>query len=147
MSTIIRVDRSGDPVYPDFIKRAVHPEIAKGGPEEYDLAKLPAAFWLHENQRINGFSNPYVIYQCLKEEDILRSCLAICDGREIAKKSARVFRSLFPKIKLFLWGAVAQDKHNDLCVPYLSERKGFIYMDWHWFDFSIGDNSPAARFP
>lgn len=144
---MIRVDRSKDPVYPDFIKGAIHPEMAKSGPEEYDFSKLPGVLWFHEDQMIKGFSHPSAIYQFLKEQQMFEDCLALSDGMEIAKKDARIFRLLFPGEKLFLWRSVAQDKHNDLCVPYLMERKGLIYGDWHWFDFSIDNNSPAARFP
>src|ERR1700722_11534777 len=46
LDTIVRVDRSVRPVYPDFVKTVMHPELEKVGPAEYDLATVD--LWLHD---------------------------------------------------------------------------------------------------
>jgi hypothetical protein len=49
LDTIIRVDRSVRPVYPEWAEKAMHPELEGTGPAEYDLVKVEQ--WFHDEQK------------------------------------------------------------------------------------------------
>ena len=143
LDTIIRVDRSVRPVYPDWMKKVMHPELEGAGPPEYDLATVEQ--WLHDDQK-KGVVVGNRIYDHLKKTDALKTCLGLRDGEEIKKKGIEVFRKFFGGKAVFLWASVVQHRYGYLYVPYLIGRDGGVVVGWYWLDNDWHDRNPAARF-
>ena len=75
VDTIVRVDRSVKPSYPDWVAKVLYPEFECTGPAEFDLATLTS--WFHDGQKNGGSVKGQVIYNHLKVEGMLPSCLSL----------------------------------------------------------------------
>lgn len=139
----VRVDRSVKPTYPDWFKKLMHPKLELAGPAEYDLSHV--GLWLHYDQK-NGVVVGNTIYNHLKKDNALASCLNLQDGLAIQQKGIAVFRRLFGGKAVFLWGSVAQDRRGNLDVPYLYEDGGKVVVNWNWLDYVWSSDYPALRF-
>lgn len=145
LNTTIRVDRLVRPVYPAWVGVVMHPELESTGPAEYDLA-TSVSLWLHDKQK-RGTTTGQVIYDHLKERDMLASCLSLYDAVEIQKKGVAVFRQVFGAINIYFWKSVLEDRSpRHLRVPYLYVHDGKVVLDWHWLAGGLSDNEPAVRF-
>ena len=142
--TIVRVDRSIRPVYPDWVKTVMHPELEPTGLVEYDLGAVDP--WLHDGQKNGRCMEGHKLYEYLKENGMLESCLSLRDGEEIQKKGIAVFRKFFQGKAVFLWKSVVQNRDDDLFVPYLCENGGWVVMVWSWLDNDWFGSNPALRF-
>ena len=144
-NTIIKVDRSVKPVYPDWMKKVMHPELEGNGPAEYDLANVEQ--WLHEGQKDGKWTKGDNIYARLKENDneLLKTCLTLRDGEEIKKNGIEAFRKFFKGKVLFLWGSVVLSRGGDLDVPYLGDDGGEVVVSWGWVGYGWGGSDPAGR--
>ena len=102
--TLIRVDRTQKPIYPDWLKEVMHPDLEANGPAEYDLANIEQ--WLHDGQKDGKWTEGNNIYARLKENEnaMLTTCLTLRDGEEIQKNGIAAFRKFFQGKALFLWG-------------------------------------------
>ena len=143
LNTIIRVDRSIRPVYPDWVKKVMHPELEGAGPSEYDLATVEQ--WLHDDQEKSVVVGNR-IYDHLKKTDALKTCLGLRDGEEIKKKGIEVFRKFFEGKAVVLWASVVQDRDSDILVPYLVEEGGVVVVYWGVLDRDWDDSRLALRF-
>ena len=143
LNTLIRVDRTQKPDYPSWLKKVMHPELEAQGPAEYDLANVEQ--WLHDGQKGGKWIEGNKIYAHLKDNDLLKTCLTLCDGEEIKKNGVEAFRKFFKGKALFLWGSVVQGGVAGLCVPCLSVGGDEVVVGWHRLvDDWYGDN-PAGR--
>lgn len=138
---IIRVDRSIRPVYPDWVKTVMHPELENTGPAEYDGSKLDQ--WLHPDQK--NFVQGNAIYDYLNDKNLLSGCLGLRDLEEIQKKGIAFFRQNFQGKAVFAWKSVVRRRGGNLNVPYLCGFGGVV-VHWYWLgnDWYAGD--PALRF-
>ncbi len=144
LDTIVRVDRSIRPSYPDWMKKVMHPELEAKGPAEYDLATIQ--LWLHDGQKGGNWLKGQRIYDHLKSNNMLEGCLGLRDGEEIKKKGIEVFRKFFGGKAVFLWASVVRDRGGGFGVPYLFEIVGGVVVDWNWLDRDCFVDHPAARF-
>lgn len=140
--TTIRVSRSIRPVYPDWVDKVMHPELENTGPSEYDLGKVE--LWLHNKQKKGGVVKGKSIYQYLKKNDMLKTCLGLADGEEIQKKSIVVFQKLFGNKSVFLWKSVVCARDGRV-VPYLGEHGSRVVVFWRWLYVGWDGVDPAAR--
>jgi hypothetical protein len=143
LDTIIRVDRSIQPIYPDRMS-VLHPELEQTGPLEYYLVSV--VLWLHEGQK-NGNNWSSTIYEYLKEKKMLESCLSLHDGEEIQKKGIAVFRRFFQGKKVILWKSIVKYR-GDHYVPYLAEdRDAEVVLAWMQLEHTCFDSKrPALLF-
>jgi hypothetical protein len=144
LDTIIRVDRSVRPAYPDWSKVVMNPELENTGPAEYDLAKIEQ--WLHDGQKGERYMRGQAIYDHLKSNNLLDSCLGLTDGIAIQQKGIEVFRRFFSGKAVFLWRSVVRNDLGSLSVPCLYEDDGEVKLRWYWLDNYWGSNNPALRF-
>ena len=147
---IVRVNRSIKPTYPaDWFKKLMHPDLALAGPAEYDL-QADVYEWLHDDQKDDGDVEGIIIYDRLKEDKALASCLNLQDGLAIQAMDIAVYRKLFARKTVVLWGSVAQDHQNNLRVPHLFEFKDrdrdMVVVRWRWLASNFYSRSPALRF-
>ena len=145
LDTIIRVDRSVRPVYPDWARVVMHPELESTGPVEYDLATA-VSLWLHDGQK-SGVGTGQVIYDHLKGHGMLASCGSLQDALEIQKKGVAVFRKVFGNNVVYFWKSVVRFRDDrSLNVPSLYVHGGEVVLFWRWLDSVWFDSSPAVRF-
>jgi len=130
LDTLIRVDRSIRPVYPDWVRTVMHPELEPTGPVEYDLGTVD--LWLHYRQKNGPSLAGYKPYEYLKKKKLLEVCLSLRDGEEIQKKGIAVFRKFFQGKTVPLWKSIVQARSGGLRVPYLCEHDGMVVMRWDW---------------
>ena len=141
---IIRVNRSISPAYPSWVK-VLHPELENIGPAEFDVSKLE--LWLHKDQKDGRLAQGKVIYEYLKEKEILVTCLGLTDLLEIQKKGLAFFRKYFQDKAIFAWKSVVRHRDGDrLNAPSLVERGGQVMLSWGWLGGIWSDAGPAARF-
>ncbi len=126
LDTLIKVDRSIKPIYPDGMQKLMHPELELSGPNEFDLQKLN--LWLKKTSYVTGNQ----IYDQLKKDDLLKDSLNLADLLAIQEKGIEVFRSLYKGKAVFGWKSVVEDTHGYLRVPYLIEFDGKVVLDWDW---------------
>lgn len=144
LDTLIRVSRSIRPVYPDWVVTVMHPELEPTGPAEYDLATIDP--WLHDGQKNGCCMEGHKLYEYLKENGMLESCLSLRDGEEIQKKGIAVFRKFFQGKAAFLWKSVVQTRNGFLRVPVLFEDDVEVVVAWHWLVNGWDGINPALRF-
>ncbi len=143
IDSIIRVNRSIRPSYPDWMKEVMHPELETIGPAEYDGTKLEQ--WLHDGQKDGKWIEGNKIYAHLKKTDTLKTCLGLRDLEEIQKKGIAYFRKHFAGKAVFGWASVVRDRNGDLSVPYLYQDGVKVFLFWFWLDFSWLSGDPALR--
>gem|GEM_PF-2385701 len=140
---VVYVNRKGQPSYPTWgipfadnglhlvseglvQLEPVHPELEQVGPAFYDLAKL--RYWKPADQKNTGNISTEAIYEELKSGDVLKNCLGLLDGEQIAAKSDRILRQFDT---LYLWKSVCcfQGKMHVPCV-----QEGTYRISWRdWF--------------
>ena len=143
IDSIIRVDRSIRPSYPDWMKEVMHPELENSGPAEYDI--LAVEQWLHDGQKDGKWIEGNKIYSHLKETNTLKTCLGLRDLEEIQKKGIAFFRKHFKGKAVFGWAGIVRSRDGDLSVPYLYEGGGKVVLSWYWAGSRWGSSSPALR--
>lgn len=141
---LIHVDRSLKPSYPDWVEKVMHPELECSGPTKYNL-QTEVEQWLHDYQK---FGSPWgiTVYDCLKKDNLLATCLNLQDGLAIKQKGITVFHELFGTKSVFLWSSVVSDRYGRLNVPYLLGHCGEVLVIWGWLDFYWRSFYPALRF-
>ena len=149
IDTIVRVDRSIQPTYPDWVMLMMHPELENTGLVEYDLSTIDC--WLHRVQRNGRAMKGDVLYEYLKEKKMLVNCLSLRDGEEIQKKGIAVFQKFFQSKAVFLWKSVVRSHNEILHVPYLFKSGREVEILWsafnhNWLEKVWAGNSPALRF-
>lgn len=145
LDTIVRVDRSIRPAYPEWVKDVLHPELELSGPAEYDLAKVES--WLHDDQKNGKLVRGEKLYKHLKSDNTLDSCLSLADALAIQAKGIAVFREYFNGKVPFFWKSVVRNDDGHLRVPFLCESGGEFRLGWNWLDSAWHDvNYPALRF-
>jgi hypothetical protein len=150
--TFIHVDRSVHrPAYPDWVKRVMHPELESTGPADYDLAQQ-VRMWRHQDQQNNRSMNGQALYNDLKSNGLLESCLGLADGYAIQQKGIRLWRRVFagggnrfvPGRALLLRSVVA--KNANLYAPYLQDDDDAVTLNWLCLDGRLSEYFPVLRF-
>lgn len=145
LDTIIRVNRSVRPAYPDWVDKVMNPELESTGPAEYDLATA-IFLWLHDRQK-GGVTTGKVVYDHLKKHGMLTSCLSLQDAEEIQKKGVAVFQKIFGNNIVYFWKSVVRSRDDrHLAVPCLDVSGDEVVLDWHWLDNDWRDAHPAVCF-
>ncbi len=144
LDSIVRVERSQKPSYPDWMKKVMHPELECTGPAEFDLGTLDQ--WLHDGQKGGKWVKGEVIYDHLKSAKMLDTCLSLQDGLAVQQKGIAVFRKHFGGKAVFLWKSVVLNRDDSLHVPYLIEFGGQVVVGWIWFGYGWRGLNPALRF-
>jgi hypothetical protein len=140
---MVHVDRSVKPIYPEWFKKLEQPELELAGPAEYDLNTVSQ--WLHDDQK-TGVVSGNTIYDQLKKDNALASCLNLQDGLAIQQKGVAVFRKLYAGKAVFLWGSVVKNDIGRFEVPSLSESGDGVVVRWNWLGNSWISCHPALRF-
>ena len=145
MNTLIRVDRITKFVYPDWVKKVMHPELENQGPAEYDLSKVD--LWLHEDQKDGKWAKGENIYARLKQNngELLKTCLTLRDSKEIKKNGTEVYRVFFKDKALFLWGSIVQHNNGNFYVPCLRDLGDSVVELWRGLGHDWDGCSPAGR--
>lgn len=143
IDSIIRVDRSIRPSYPDWMKEVMHPELENSGPAEYDI--LAVEQWLHDGQKDGKWIEGNKIYSHLKETNTLKTCLGLRDLEEIQKKGIAFFRKHFKGKAVFGWAGIVRNRNGNLSVPCLYEGGAKVVLNWHWTDSPWRSSNPALR--
>lgn len=144
LNFLVKVDRSQKPIYPDFMKKVIHPEFELTRPNKFDLQN-DVSILRHDTDR---YSNGRRIYDSLKENDLLllKNCLNLADLLAIQGKRIKVFRSLYEDITVFGWKSVIEGNYGKLFVPCLFELDDKIALEWRWIDYYWYRRSHALRF-
>ncbi len=143
-SSIIRVDRTIKPSYPDWVKEVLHPDLEAQGPAEYSAESIDQ--WFLEAQK-TGIVTGNQIYAKLQENDnqLLKTCLGLRDLEEIQKKGIAFFRKYFKGKAVFGWSSVVRDRDGSLYVPSLCEDGDQVSLRWYWVDDAWDSSDPALR--
>ncbi|MBU0612431.1 hypothetical protein KKB10_00285 [Patescibacteria group bacterium] len=144
VTTIVHIDRSIKPTYPDFVKKVMHPGLESAGLVEYDIATA-ISLWLHDNQK-KGIVTGQVIYNHLKKNNMLGSCGNLQDALAIQKLGVASFQKAFGNIVVYFWKSVVQRRNGSLDVPCLCVRGGGVVLYWNWLDDVWHGGEPAVRF-
>ena len=106
---IVRVDRSlrpdlprGSWMYPDCIKSL----LQRGCREEFTLEEIRDNLWLHEGQKNGGRVRGEVIYDFLREPDMLEKHLGLVECLAIQQKGIAAFQNFFDGKTLYFWGGL-----------------------------------------
>ena len=145
VDSIIRVDRSIRPSYPDWVKEVIHPELESVGPAKYDISGVEQ--WLHDGQKDGKCVKGTKIWAELNKPEILKDHLGLRDLEEIQKKGIMFFRKHFKGKAVFGWKSIVWDRNGDLLrVPCLYKVGGEVILGWRWADYGWCDDDPALRF-
>jgi hypothetical protein len=141
--TIIRVNRSVKPVYPDWVAEVLHPDLELSGPTEYNIGQVEQ--WLHEGQKKGGCIKGQQIYEFLKENKMLESCLGLADLHAIQAEGIDFFQEHFDGKLVFGWKSIVRHYDGDLCSPRLYDSGGQVMLGWLWLGDSWYFDDPALR--
>ena len=139
---IVKVNRSIQPSYPDWMKSVVNPKLELSGPLEYDLQSI--RLWYHDDQKDS--TTGHRIYLQLQIENAFADCLGLADLLAIKAKGVKVFRSLFAGKQVCGWKSVIRSGNGDLHVPCLNAGNGKVVLSWRCLDGNWRAGSPALRF-
>ena len=142
--SMILVNRSIRPSYPDWMREVMHPELDALGPAEYEIGAVEQ--WLHDGQKDGKLIEGNKIYNQLKETDTLKTCLGLRDLEEIQKKNIAFFRKHFKGKAVFGWRSIVRNRGGNLSVPFLYEDGGEVVLSWRWVDDDWVSSRPALRF-
>ncbi len=118
IDSVLHVDRTVAPAYPEWLKTPLHPELELTGPAEYDMkSNLELSFL--PGQGDNKFTG-LDAYEHLKANNLLGECLGLADGLAIRERGVRAFTKFFEakdSAVVALWKSVFTDEEGKLCVP------------------------------
>ncbi len=138
-SSIVQVFRLA---YPKWVKKVKHPDL-EVGPLRFDVAKLEQ--WLVPGQQ-EGWVLGHAIYEALKAEDGIPSCLGLIDLFSVQCYGFDFFCKYFKGKTVCGWRSVVDDRRGRRYVPFLVESHHQVVQGWRSlgenFDFSF----PAFRF-
>ncbi|PIR40163.1 MAG: hypothetical protein COV33_01205 [Candidatus Zambryskibacteria bacterium CG10_big_fil_rev_8_21_14_0_10_34_34] len=140
---IIRPNRTTSPVYPDWKEELLHPELELTGPARYNISQVEQ--WLHDGQKRDKWVKGQVIYEYLKDNQMLNSCLSLADLLAIQAKGINFFRQHHKGKAIFGWKSVVRRRDGHLYVPCLCEDGGEVVLDWYWLGGDWYDSDPALR--
>jgi hypothetical protein len=140
---LVHVDRSVRPVYPTWATVVMHPELEALGPTEFDPSKLE--LWLHPRQ-VQWWTPAQVIYDFLKENNMLAECLGLSDLMAIKSRGLDFYRRFFGSMTLIGWKSVVGYYRNSVVAPALIEDSGEVDLYWHLVKHNLGSGDPAPRF-
>jgi hypothetical protein len=143
LNFIVKVNRSIQPSYPDWVKRVIHPELGQSGSPEYDLRSIQ--LWYHENQKYKSATG-HQIYLELDGKNALNDCLELADLLAIKAKGFEVFCSQFIGKEVCAWKSVVQRSDGSLHVPCLNVSYSKVALYWRCLDGYFKSGSPALRF-
>lgn len=138
---ILTIDRSVRPVYPDFAKVVMHPELEDVGPTSFDLVTLP--LYPHPTQKKGGRIEGNKLYSSLKDTGLIEYCLDLRVGEELVKQP-HLWPASWKGLFLPLWKSVVRYADGNLYVPYVYEHAGRVFVNWNLLDNDFYDNYPAA---
>lgn len=147
----IRVNRSVRPVYPDWAATAWtgndgFMKLEAAGPSKYDLAKV--ILWRHDLQTDGHEILGEELYQYLRENQILESCLSLHDGEAIQKKGVDLFRQCFGNKTVLLAKSTLMHRVNcGLDMPCLFEKNDEVVIGWVWLGEPLQHDLYTLRFP
>lgn len=144
----VHVDRSIRPIYPDWtypkwVNEKTFIALEATGPSDYMLSSLE--LWLHEEQK-TGVIQGKRLYEYLKSNNMLSSCLGLADLLAIQKLGIKVFRRYFKDKTVFGWRSVVRNLDGDLSAPCLVESGGLVALIWSWLGHDWVALDPAPRF-
>ncbi|MFA5778419.1 MAG: hypothetical protein WC870_02970 [Candidatus Paceibacterota bacterium] len=144
--TIVHVDRSRRPIYPEKM-RVVHRNLELTGPKEYNLHGQ-VEFWLHKEQKAETIVQGATIFSELEDRKELKLCLGLADGLAILEKDHSALHWLFKGRTLHLWKSVVKDltAENDFLVPCLLEKGTRMGLHWKHLRYYLTTNDVALRF-
>ncbi len=142
--SIIRVDLSIRPSYPDWVKEVVHPELEDIGPAEYDISAVEQ--WLHDGQKGGKWIEGTKIWAELNKPEILKDHLGLRDLEEIQKKGIAFFRKYFKGKGVFGWKSVVRRRFDHLHVSFLCEGCGKVILSWYSIEQVLYGDNPALHF-
>src|SRR3989344_2370386 len=151
-TSIIRVNRLADPPYPDMVEMVMHPEFENTGPAEYDLV-ADVRPWIYSGTKDHGNYYAEAVYDYLKSNNMLGTCLGFADGLEIMKKSRVLFHELFGRRTIYLWRSVVKVYNHThslprplLMVPSVQWKDAKVMLLWQpVVDFNVlCDNDDLA---
>lgn len=140
-STLIRIDRTKKPVYPDWFKELVHPELEHTGPTEYDPTRIE--LYLHQKQKDEVITG-HDLLKHFEETDTLKDCANLQDALAIQKLGIKMFRKIFGKNYVFCWKSVVRGRDGNLRVPYVNGAGGKVFLNWGWLDAKWHSYNPAV---
>lgn len=143
LDTIVRVDRSVRPLYPNRTGEVLHPELETVGPAEYDLTEVE--LYLHDEQKSGGWMNGSKLYKYLKDTGSLKSCLGLHDALSIQKKGIKVFQSVFVGKEIFCWKSIIRSRGGRRQIPYVYDDGHEVVVNWRWIGSGWYNVHPAAR--
>jgi len=142
---IVTVDRLVIPVYTDRMEEVMHPELECTGPAKYDLT-TQVSLWLHDDQK-SGETTGQIVYDYLKDNGMLESCLGLSDAIAIQELGAEVFRKVFGKTIVFFMKSVVRCVHDrHLISPFLYASGSEVMLGWHWLGDCWRNFKPTPRF-
>jgi hypothetical protein len=122
-------------------KQLVHHKLGLLGPKWIAGFEL----WQHDLQRDGGWTNGRVVYEHLERNDMLKSCCDLFALEVIRNQGAGFFRKHFGNDRKAVvgWAGIAKHVGGNLCVPYLAENRGRVYLHWmsltnNWNGSNIG---------
>lgn len=145
---IMRVDRSVNPGYPDWLE-LVYPDLEKTGPAEYPMSQVKMLLhdYQHEWHGIRGDN----LYGWLMGNNLLKDCLSLSDLKAIQNTSLAFFRQHFQDSNVMAWKSIArhrgQSESRHLLVPTLRVKdKRKLVVDWDSIGYMLRGGSPCFIF-
>ena len=145
INTLIKVDRSLKPKYPESWGEPARPELEGIGPSEYDISRVD--LWLHYDQMDGGFAKGYKIYEYLSRHDLFKDCLGYDDALMIQRINPISFRRLLGLNAILCWRSVMRNVNGNLSVPALYDLGGEIKLSLIWLSENFNNLYPSGRYP
>ncbi len=137
----ICVDYSSPVTYPDGTKRKLHQNLRRGV-WGYRLAEMRQ--WLHPTQEVGGLIRIDLLYDYIKRQGILATCVGWRELEAIRQLDLEVYRAHFGDKTLLAWRdavevEVVKGRCVDTWVPCLSvdEVNGQLAIEWVSFATEI----------
>ena len=128
-SSIVCVDRTVSPLYPEWMCNLVYPELELTGPTKYDLSSLKKA---RSFSMDNHGMDIFAYYQRHKDE--LSNCLGVSDLHAIKEKDFNLFERLFKFRAVIGWKSVFGNRTFNVTFLYSDGTKVL------WGKRFLGDN-------
>ncbi|MEK7184656.1 MAG: hypothetical protein AAB683_00775 [Patescibacteria group bacterium] len=143
----VNVDRQVKPVYPEWMKSLIYPNLEHCGPSQYDL-KNSVTTWRHEGQKdLENSVSGHEIHAYIKDKNMLGSALNLQDGLAIQKMDPKVFRKCFPGQKTYLWASVLEHSLGDIFgLPFVTDGGKNLTIGWDWLGMVLVADAPGLFF-
>lgn len=145
VSPIIRIDRSTDLEYPEWVHHLLNPGIENLGPVEFDVRQLIQEY--PHGMGVESLVLVEDIFGMIEKNGLRERCLGLREALATQALGVDFYRQYFGGEATICWKTVVVRSDGFRYAPFLMDYRGSVGIDWFLIDCRRTVIDKLVRFP